>query len=80
MQDRDFLPKEQRAQMDLLNAYTDLCPAEQDKLDIRTMIAEMYKDGETTLAVCRAITSSIYVGLTYGNWPSAIREMQQRWA
>ncbi len=79
MQDRDFLTKEQRAQMDLLNAYTDLCPTEQDKLDIRTVIAEMYGDGETTLAVCRAIALSIYAGLAYGNWPSAIRETQQRW-
>jgi hypothetical protein len=68
-----------RATVDLINAYSELCPTQYDKDHIRKMVADMRKEREPQLAVCRAITASLYDGLAYGNWPSALREPGDKW-
>lgn len=66
--------KERRAQIDLLNAYIELCPTQADRDHIRELSAVMHLEKESDLAICKAICGRLYDGLAYGNWPSELRK------
>jgi hypothetical protein len=63
--------KEDRALLDINNAWNELCPAV-DKGFVWRLVAEMRADGTTNiLQQIRVAVSRLYDGLAYGNWPSA---------
>ena len=64
--------KERKAQIDLLNAYIELCPTQAARDAIREMCAEMHDAKEPDLALCRALCRRLLDGLAYGNWPSTL--------
>lgn len=64
-----------RAIVDLVNAWNSLAPTADEGFPYR-LISEMVADGSTNkLEHARAITSSLYDGLAYGNWPSTVRAL-----
>lgn len=66
--------KEDRALVDLNNAWNELCPPADQGLVWR-LVAEMRADGTTDQREqCRAAVGKLYDGLAHGNWPSVIKQ------
>lgn len=64
--------KEQRALVDLNNAWNELCPSA-DQGFVWRLVSEMRADGQNDeREQCRVACGRLYDGLVYGNWPSVI--------
>jgi hypothetical protein len=62
---------EEKALLDLFNAWNELCPTV-DKGKAIDLVKDMIDDGtHDKRAHCRAVVGRLYDGLAYGNWPSA---------
>lgn len=63
---------EQRALLDIANAWNELCP-DADKSAVSRLVAEMKADGQhDTREHCRVAVGKLWDGLAYGNWPSVV--------
>jgi hypothetical protein len=63
---------EDKALVDLNNAWNELAP-KADQGFVWRLVAEMKADGQhDKREQARAITSRLYDGLAFGNWPSAV--------
>jgi hypothetical protein len=67
---------EDRAIIDLINAFSEMCPTQFDKDAIRELVNNMTKEREKKSTIVLAITNRLHDGLAYGNWPSAIKQME----
>jgi hypothetical protein len=55
-----------------VNAYSELCPSQADKDDVRKLVHEMRRERETDRAICKALAARLFDGLQYNNWPSEL--------
>ena len=62
-----------KALVDINNAWNELAP-KADHGHIWRLVSEARADGITDpVKLCKIATGSLYDGLAYGNWPSAVK-------
>lgn len=50
-----------------------VAPTGGDQRSVATLCEDLRKEGEDEKSILLAITSFVYDGLAYGNWPSAFK-------